>query len=342
MSSTSTATRSAGRARRALLSLGLVPVLALGACGTSLPTAEPEPAPAVPPPAVSIGQSQRVLDAIAEVVAAGDGTNDATGLAARLEGPALAARSAEYVRAVATGGTRAPTALPFDEQVLVVPETDTWPRTQLVVSEQPDDLQAPRVLVLRQASPREPYRLWGWARLMPGVSMPATAAPEEGSPVLAPDDDTLLVPPAEVAARYADVLGAGDASAHAATFAPDAFRGAIVDERNRLSSSLGDAASLAETYTAAAEPVVALGTADGGALVVADMTTTSTVTLAVAGGRIPVEPFYAALAGGATTAGTSLARTFTGVVVFYVPPAGSDAQVQVLAGEQIVTAAAAQ
>lgn len=339
--STSTASRRRARPYRLLRTFGALTVVVLAGCGTPLPAPAPEAVPAVAPPAVTVGQAQRVLNAVADVVAAGDAANDATGLSARLEGPALAIRTAEYVRKVATGGAEL-TALPFDEQALVVPETDTWPRTQVVVTEQPDDLQAPRVLVLRQASPREQYKLWGWAKLLPSVQTPATAAPEEGSPSLPPDAEGLLLTPTDAVAQYADVLANGDGSAHAAAFAPDAFRTAIETERASVVSNLADAASLTQTYVPTGEPVVTLRTVDGGAIVVSAMETTSTVTLATPGGSISVEPFYAALAGGVATAGTSMTRTFTGVVVMYVPPADSGAQVQVLAGEQSVTGAAAQ
>lgn len=320
--------------------VGLLAGALLAGCSTPLPEPAPEAVPAVAPPAVSVGQAQRILSKVADVVEAADAANDASGLKARLEGPALAIRTAEYVRK-STGGPDV-TVLPFDEQALVVPETTTWPRTQLVVTEQPDDLQAPRVLVLRQASPREPYRLWGWARLLPSVTTPATAAPEEGSPVLPPDAEGLLMTPADAVAQYADVLANGDGSAHAPKFAKDAFRSAIEAERASVVERLADAATLTQTYKPEGDPVVSVATVDGGAIVVSAITTTSTVTLAAPGGSITVEPFYAALAGGATTAGTSLTRTFSGVVVMYVPPAGSDAQVQVLAGEQSVTGAAAQ
>lgn len=320
---------------------GVLAAAVLTGCGTPLPEPAPEPVPAVAPPAVSVGQAQRVLNAVADVVEAGDAANDPAGLEARLEGPALAIRKAEYVRKVANGGQEV-TALPFDEQALVVPETDTWPRTQLVVTEQPEDLQAPRVLVLRQASPRDPYKLWGWAKLLPSVQTPATAAPEEGSPTLPADSDQLLMTPKDAVARYADVLANGDGSEHVSSFAPDAFRSAIEKERASVVEKLADAASLTQTYAPEGDPVVTLATVDGGAIVVSEIATTTTVTLAQAGGTIGIEPFYAALAGGATSAGTSFTREFSGVVVMYVPPAGSDAQVQILAGEQSVTGAAAQ
>lgn len=340
----STAPRPSGRrARRGaagLVAATCVVALVAG-CGAPLPAPAPAPVGAVPPPVLGPAQTERVLTSLGEVLAAADESRDAGDLDARVFGPARAIRKAEYVWQAATDGERTPTSLPTEEQAVITPESDTWPRTQLVVTEQPDDLQAPRILVLHQANPRAQYRLWGWARLLPGAQMPLTAATEEGSPVLADDDDTLLVPPGEVGARYADVLSKGDESEHAGTFAADGFREAVQEAKAATQGAVDEAGTLTETYTPADGPVVALGTVDGGALVVQGMSTTSTVTLTVDGGTIPIEPFYAELAG-ATEASTSFTRKFTDVLVMYVPPAGSDAQVQVLAAEHAVTDAEAQ
>lgn len=332
-----TATRPA--VRRVLpAALGLVLV---AGCATPLPEPAPEPVPAVAPAATTVAQSGDVLGEVGEVLAEADAALDPAALAPRVTGPALATRTAEYVRATSTGGAKGPTVLPTDEQVLIVPQTTQWPRTQLVVTEQPDDLQAPRILVLQQASPREQYKLWGWARMAPGLSMPPTASPEAGSPVLAPDATGLVVTPADAFAQYADVLANGDASSHAATFAPDAYRSAIEAARAATAQGVQQAASATETYTPDPEPVVSLETADGGAIVVGQLTTVSTVTLTVSGGTIPIQdPFYAALTG-TQSAGSSFARTYTDVLVMYVPPADSGAPVQVLAAEHAVTAASA-
>ena len=134
------------------------------------------------PAATTVVQSQDVLTDVGAVLAAADAALDPAQLPPRVEGPALAVRTAEYARATATAGAKPPTALPTDEQALIVPQTDVWPRTQLVVTKQPDDLQAPRILVMQQTAPREPYRLWGWGRMGAGVQMPATAAPGDRQP----------------------------------------------------------------------------------------------------------------------------------------------------------------
>ena len=330
------------RSRRLLVAAGCALVLGLTACAAPLPQPEPEPVPAVAPAATTGFQAQDGLTDVGEVRAAADAALDAAQLPPRVEGPALAVRTAEYARATATAGAKPPTALPTDEQALIVPQTDTWPRTQLVVTKQPDDLQAPRILVMQQTAPREPYRLWGWGRMGAGVQMPATAAPETGSPVLAPDATGLLVTPTEALQQYADVLANGAASPYAASFQLDTFRTSIEAARAATVAGVQAAGSATETYTPEAAPVVTLQTVDGGAIVVGQLTTVSTVTLTVAGGTIPIsDPFYAALTG-KQSAASNFVRTFTDVLVMYVPPAGSGALVQLLAAEHAVTSATAE
>lgn len=326
----------AHRRRSAGAAVVLAAALGLAACATPVPEPVPDAVPAVPPPVLTVTQSSSVLDQVGEVLAAGDAALDPAGLPARVTGPALAIRTAEYVRATATGGARPPVALPTSAQTLIVPSTTEWPRTQMVVTEQPDDLQAPLLLVLEQAGPREPYRLWGWARLGPSVEMPATERPEVGSEPVAPDDDSLLLSPAEAVAQYADVLTNGDASAYAATFPADFFRTALTEARAQTAASLQEIASVAETVSPVADQVTALRTDDGGAIVVGELSTVTTATLSQ--GSITLsDPFDAALAGVGSVS-QNLVRTWTDVVALYVPPAGGEQQVRLLAAEHARTA----
>lgn len=324
--------------RRAALLAGAA-LVALTACAAPLPQPAPAPVPAVAPPATTIGQSDDVLTTVGTVLAAGDAALDSKVLTPRVSGPALAIRSAEYVRAKATANAKPPTALPTKAQALILPQTTTWPRTQLVVTVQPDDLQAPRILVLQQAKPREQYHLWGWGRMGQGVKMPATAAPEIGSAVLAPDAKGLVATPTDALAQYCDVLTNGKASPYASTFAPDAFRTGIEAARASTVAGVGAAGTATETYTPDPAPMTTLATVDGGALVVGKLTTVSTVVL-TPGGTIKLDPFYAALTG-KQSAASNFVRTFTDVVIVYVPPAGSKDLMQVLAAEHAITAVTA-
>jgi len=324
------------RRRLAGTAVAVVAALGLAACANPVPEPTPDAVPAVPPPALTVAQSTDVLGQVGTVLAAGDQALDASGLGARLVGPALSIRTAEYVRATATNGERAPVTIPTTAQTTITPDTTSWPRTQMVVTTQPDDLQAPLLLVLMQDGPRDPYRLWGWARLGPSVQMPLTATPEEGSEPVAADDTSLLLSPNEAVAQYADVLTNGDASGAAATFPADFFRTAITEARNQTAASLQAVATVAETVAPVAGAVTALRTADGGAIVVGELSTVTTVTLSQ--GSITLnDPFDAALAG-KTSVSSNLVRTWTDVVAMYVPPAGGAQQVTVLAAEHARTA----
>ena len=328
------------RPRRAFVVL-VAAVATLSACATPLPSPDPEPPAAVAPAALTATQSAGVLADLGSVLSTADASLDATLLAPRVVGPALAMRAAEYLRDEATGGQRAPTVLPTAPQVEIVPQTTTWPRVQLVVTEQPDDLQAPRVLILEQATPRDRYALWGWARMFPNAATPRTAEPDRGSPVLPPDDAHLVMPPDQVFGAYADLLANGDASASASSFAADPFRDSVAQSRQALTTNVQEIGTVAETYTPSGPPLTVIGDADGGALVVGSMATVSTVTISLAGAKLSLSPFESAAAG-ASEAGTSLARTYTDVLVFHVPAAGSGQPVQLIAAEAVLTAVGAE
>lgn len=325
--------------RTAGLAAALVVVLA--ACSSSPPEPTPPPAPAVAPAAVTPGQSSRVLDDLGKVLAEADKKLDKDLLEPRVEQPALDMRAAEYIRADATDGKREPTALPTTAQATIVPRTEEWPRTQLVVTDQPADLQAQRILVLRQDDPRAQYKMWGWSRLLPGAQMPQTTKPEIGSPVVPPDSDALVVSPQDAIAQYADVLTKGKKSDYDDDFAKNASRTEISDLRARNEKAVKGSGTYDETYTADDEPVVSLGTIDGGAIVVGKLTSLARTTLTLDGAKLPLsDPFYQALTG-KKTAKKSVLRTSTDILVLYVPPAGSDAPMSVLAFESVITSAKA-
>jgi hypothetical protein len=316
-------------------------VVLLAACASSPPEPTPPPAPAVAPAALTPDQSSRVLDDFGTVLAAGDKELDEDLLKPRVQQPALDMRAAEYVRAEATDGKREPTALPNTAQATIVPRTVEWPRTELVVTDQPEDLQAQRILVMRQKDPRAQFKMWGWSRLLPGVQMPQTARPDIGSPVVAPDSDALVVSPQDAIAQYADVLTKGSKSKYDEDFAENASRTEINDVRKRNEKAVKGSGTYEETYTAEDEPVVSLGTIDGGAIVVGELTGLATTTLTLDGAKLPLsDPFYQALTG-KKTAKNSVVRTSTDILVLYVPPAGSDAPMSVLAFESVITAAKA-
>ena len=325
--------------RRALRPL-VAAVLALGlvACSTPLPTPSPDPTPTEAGPALSVEQVERVLADIAAVLEVGDAELAQEQLTPRVTGPALRTRAVEYALRLA-GDETALTPIPSQAQTVIAPATDEWPRTVMVVTEPPEDLQPPLLLTLVQESPREPFLLWSWARLFPGVETPSMAQPEIGSPPVAADSTEPLVPPGEVVARYVDVLTSGEASVHAPTFAPDPLRTGIASTRDAFAQLVGANGTLAETYTAVAEAPTALATADGGAVVVGAIDTVTGITLVDS--TLTLGDQNAALLGTPTVA-SNLTITWLSTVVFYVPPAGSTEQVQMLGAEHTTVQVAGQ
>lgn len=313
-----------------------VTALVVSGCANPVPVPQPEAVAPVPPPVLDQKQSTAVLDQVGTVLAAADEARNREALAERLTGPALTVRQSEYTRAEATGGERTPVQVPTSAQVTITPDTTEWPRWQMVVTEQPADLQAPLLLVLVQESPREQYKLWSWSRLGQSVQMPATAEPDIGSEPVPADSDTLTVTPTDAIAQYADLLTNGSSSAHAGSFGEDFFSTAVWQSREQTIQSLQAVATVTETVTPADGQVMALRTTDGGAIVVGQMNTVTTATLSQ--GSITLnDPFDVALAGTDSVTG-ALVRTWTDVIALYVPPAGSQDQVQVLAAEHARTA----
>ncbi len=312
------------RAVLAALALGM-----LAACSTPLPVPEPDAEPVATPPALFEEQADEVLADLAAVLEEADGALEPPLLDPRVVGPAREIRGIEYALRNA-GDVDAVTAIPEGAQTLVLPTTDAWPRTFMVVTEAPEDLQAPLLLVLVQESPRAQFRLWSWARLFPGVTMPATTEPGIGSAPVEPDSADLQVSPTEVVTQYVDLLTNRDQSAFAEAFTPDPLRTAVAQTRDAFVGVVGPNGSLTETYTPDAYGVTAMATADGGAIVVGTIRTVTTISLTDSTMRIGDQT--AALLGRDTIT-ANLEIQWLSVVAFHVPPAGSDEPIEVLGAE---------
>ncbi len=320
--------------------LGAMLVALLAACSSAPP--KPEPAATTPVPVVTDAQVTAIMKSVTDTLTTADATLDSNAVAARLEGPALAVRQADYV--VAAAGNELPAVtIERDEKWTVVAQTTTWPRVVLVSTKQPANLVGTaRILVLRQDSPRDPYRLWGWAGLGSGMAVPEMTVPEVGSPVLPMDDDALVMKPSDVLPAYADLLQNGAASEHAEKFVgtdQDGMRAGIEALRAKIQGKInGGPGEYTETFDGSEEPTVVLATADGGALVVGRLTTTVVVKGIEIAADDPMLVRVAALSGG--TLSSSMTWAYTDVVVFKVPPAAKAGPVVVVAYAHTVTYAA--
>ncbi|MCB7138033.1 hypothetical protein [Cellulosimicrobium marinum] len=333
---TTTARTTIRRRGRIAVATATAGLLLVGGCAAPLPTPQPEASPSTPPPVLDETQEADVLAAVGAALQEADEANDPSLLEERVTGPALAIRTSQLEVAKARGDAELVTELPTDVQQVVVPTTQTWPRTSYAVSVQPESLQSPRLTVHEQASARDQYELWGWVRLFPSTTLPSFAAPTLGSEAVAPDDDTLLMSPTDAIAQYADVLNVGSSSSFADAFPDDSFRSLLAERSKLWTDALEPAAGRykLEFEPDPDEPVRAVRTADGGALVVGEMTSLETMS-AEEGAVVPPSTDTEKALFGDADATNVLRVRYVDVVAIYVPPAGGDEQVQVLGTEHV-------
>ena len=220
------------RSRRLLAALGSVLLLGLAACSTPLPQPAPEPVPAVAPAAATVVQSQDVLGEVGAVPRLRGRRATTPPGPPRVEGPALAVRTAEYVRNHGDGGREAADGAAdrrsgadraADRRVAADPAgRHRAARRPAGAARAGDAAERPA---------RSQYRLWGWGQPWARASDAGDGGARDGQPDPRPDATGLVMTPTEALQQYADVLANGDASTFAATFAPDAFRSSIETAR---------------------------------------------------------------------------------------------------------------
>lgn len=282
-------------------------------------------------PALLEAQVVRIDEIADAALAAAVQKSDATAVGGRLVGPARSLLAADLV--IAAGRkSAAPTPTRLAASRVVVPEAGPWPRWFITAGNAPAR-PTPVVRVLVSPTAREPYGVWAELALLPGATLPQTIAGERGAEVLTADASGLVMTPANVALRYADLLNRGSASAFAAAFAPDAFRTQLGErlagDRKQIVSSA--VATITSTHAPVTTSTRAVRTADGGALVVAELHHSYLVTVEAGGGVVRPDAELAALAGRSQFTRT-LRREAVEVLAFTVPRAGgANATVRLIA-----------
>jgi hypothetical protein len=336
--------------RRRLIVVPAVAVSALlfaGCSSEAWPQFAPSPSPTpsasviVPEgqqaPAVTEAQADRIWTRIAETVAAADDAADETLAATRLDGAVLAARSTNYALRAAIGDYPAPAALPAEPLTLVLPQAyDEWPRSIVGVV---DDTAAntSSIMMLTQQDQWSPYKLTYLASLEAATELPVVAPAYIGAVQPAPDSPFLLLPPAQLAEAYADILNAGEESQYYDLFdvASDQFRVSVAgDRQKRLDEFNQTGASTGElTFQAAPgsfEPR-ALATLESGAIVAVNIDEIDTVKPTNPDAVIKLEnnPTVRTLSG-AEQSPTGFTTTYTDQLFFYVPGQGSTEKIRLL------------
>lgn len=323
--------------RRTTAALGAAALLT--GCGQeALPQPRPDDAEEAVP-VVLDGQVEEIRAEVAAVVDAADEAQDAARLPARLAGAALELRQARFALRAALPEAPAPPALGGELLLDIAPAATPWPRFFLTAT-RPADAGVPRLQVLAQSGPREPYRLVAWVTLLPGVTLPAVSQEEPPEPLPPAQTSGLAASPADVVTRYSDVLDKGAQSEYADDFAPDPFRDQVLGEQQAERAAVSEFFHYSLDHAPREGAVWAVRTADGGAIVVGAVNAQRRFQVTAPGAKLPLPPDLAALAGAAEATQLGVVNSVE-MLAFAVPPEGSDDPVTVLGAERGVLSASA-
>ncbi|GAA2244338.1 hypothetical protein GCM10010401_16990 [Rarobacter faecitabidus] len=318
-----------------LSALGIALALAAAGCSSALPQPHPTPVPATVEAVLTPSQVQAVAGRIAVALGTADVARDAGALAQAAFGPAAKIRAAQYTIATATGDSAQITAIPAGIQSSSVSDTDTWPRSSLLVTEQPEDLQPQRLVVVTQPSARENYAMWAWVRLFPGAAL-SLATPAAEIDLAGADGEAINA----AVDGYVDVLNNGAGAQSASQFnAEDELRASIESRRAELTKGLTEVKGT-YSYAISRPPseeatTRAWSLADGGTLVVTALTARETAA-APKGAKITPDAIDTALLAGKTV--TNRLVTDRQIVVAMVLPVDESA-IQVVGAENARIAA---
>lgn len=314
----------------------LAGLLLAGCAPEPAPTLTPPPVPEYAPPAVSEEHAQEILDDVEIVVLEADAQGSADLLDPRVTGAAKDFRAAEYNLQSVSSGEFVPKKLWTDSALTVVTATEGWPRSILAVS-QPTAGDTRRLLLgLTQDAPRDPYKLVSWSSMLPSSTTPTFPGAEIGTAFVTPDQAGLIATPTEVLGWLANVINSPE-DEHAGSFLSDSYRDRVTQEVNELRSAAQAAGEVSSTW-APGEIVFGVGTADGGALVMGTLTNTLTVRKTIDGAKLNLAgewPWFV----GADPVAAAVNGTYSTMATLYIPPAGSDAQVQLIGAERVMTGA---
>ena len=276
-------------------------------------------------------QLQRILKEISDVVAIADATLDRESLEVRVTGPALEVRRAAYALAAkSTDSIFTPTKILSGPVQLFLPgATDTWPRNTIVVTGE----NALQVLVLRQESARDDYKLYQYSDLLPNISFPEVPAEIVGANALKEDNKFLSMDPASLVEGLGNLLNRGFDSPWALLIDPDnqyvsdvsAVQLGLQDTLSNANLSFGHALS-------ESQPVI-LANSEGGALVALYMIDTYTIIPKEPGDAVAITGDESILLGTGGSA-TGIETKYGAMLLFNVPASGSDERATLLGATQ--------
>ena len=330
------------RTARVPMVMAMVGLLSLSGCVAEYenPTLVPKPLPAVDTLTAVMDRAQleRILADIELVVAQADENLDRESIEARVDGPALQIRRFAYNLARRSEeGANIPTEIKTSPVQLFLPSaTDTWPRAVMVVTGE-EELQ---MLVLRQESAREQYKLYHYIDLLPGAAFPEVAGETVGANAIREDNRFLFASPLVIPDLVGELLNDGPSAPASLLLDPDNdYIRDVSSVQRGLAETLSNA-NLNFAHALGDFSLVMLATADGGALVSMLMVDTYTIIPNEPGDAVAISGNEALLLGSSGSA-TGIETRYGSMLLFHIPSGGAEARITLLgATQQLMTAVA--
>ncbi|RSX51062.1 hypothetical protein D2E25_1910 [Bifidobacterium goeldii] len=319
----------------AVLACGLT--VALAGCEGQVPQAVAPTTKDSEIPNVTVAQEKKIRKTVLDLLDQASAAKSADGIGSRLSGPELAVRTSQLNIAHATGGEiDGHATIPDKVAQVIIPTDNEWPRVIFSITTTTDDQQSKRLLVFRQDSARQNYKLWGLTRLFEGVSLPKFAVAHLGSEMGDVNDSNLVMTPKQAVERYADVLQNGSQSKYASSFADDQLRQTLATQSQNVQQGVaGNNGSQQQTFAPVDGQIAVMRSSDGGDLVVAQIDSEWIRSAGDGRESLPASNDEKALFGNATATST-IKATYVNVVAIYVPLKDSGEQAAAVAAERQV------
>ncbi len=256
-----------------------------------------------------------------------------SGLALQTAVPEYAVEKALNSKEAAPGKALAPIAPPTR---VIISAGAGFPRTLLAMWT-PAGSATPQLAVLSSAQVSAPYRVSARTNLIPGTVMPQTLPNSAGAPAVPKDASDLVVTPQQALTDLAFVLGAGDSKKSKTKFGSSKVIQEVLNNAKAQAADVKNVASFKQTHQVDKTPMIAVRTADGGAIIVAALVRSDTFQVRDEAGSISPPPAYKALAKGLDKITGKATVTTIETVALTVPPKGS-APVQLIGFSEIPVA----
>lgn len=337
--STITAPKRGRRAARGFIAISVtgLTLSMLTGCSNATSNATPTPtstAQQVDQVSLLPSQVRRIIADAAVVANEADTANDKRILIERFAGPALQVREINYqIRMKNKRIASLPAIVGTPIKFSLPAATSKWPRTMMVVTDEPGEAALPQMLVLQQDNPRAKYQVWFTSRLMPGASIPAVAAPEVGAIPIDSGSLFLKIQPKNLATTFGDVLNNGPASNSAPLFdLTNEFYRQVYQSQKAQATSLAKA-NITFTHQLGDPNVISLATAEGGALVAIYQSDIYTIKPKKANAAVGVTGQEKILLG-ANGATRGVRSTYGDMLLFYVPAIDDKGKIKLLGATQ--------